>query len=71
MLENGAALKGDKASGANRVWTSTDKAVQAAGNKLVDIAATVDGNGRPDGRGVVALFDLGNNQMGTYLVEWS
>jgi len=72
LLENGAALRGDKPSGAtNRVWTSSDAAVQRAGNKLLDIAATVDGNGRPDGRGVVALFDLGDNQVGTYLLEWS
>jgi hypothetical protein len=71
LLENGAALRGDKASGANRVWTSTDAGVIAAGNRLVDIAATVDGNGRPDGAGVVALFDLGSNQVGTYRLEWS
>jgi hypothetical protein len=71
LLENGAALRGDQPSGSNRVWVSNDQAVKNAGNKLIDIAATVDGNGRPDGRGVVALFDLGNNQVGTYLVEWS
>jgi hypothetical protein len=71
LLENGAALEGDTPSGSNRIWTSPDAGVRAAGNRLVDIAATVDGNGRPDGRGVVALFDLGDNQTGSYLVEWS
>jgi hypothetical protein len=71
MLENGAALRGDKASGANRIWLSADPAVIATGNRLVDIAATVDGNGKPDGRGVVALFDLGDNQIGSYVLEWS
>jgi hypothetical protein len=71
LLENGAALRGDKASGANRVWQSTDAAVKAAGNRLLDIAPTVDASGRPDGRGVVALFDLGNNQTGSYLLEWT
>lgn len=71
LLENGAALRGDKASGGNRVWLSTDAGVMAAGNRLLDIAATVDGNGRADGRGVVALYDLGDNVVGTYLLEWS
>lgn len=71
LLENGAALSGDKPSGANRVWTSSDAAVQAAGNKLLDIAPTIGADGRPDGRGVVALFDLGNNQVGTYTLPWS
>jgi hypothetical protein len=71
LLENGAALRGDAASGANRVWVSSDAAVKAAGNKLLDIAPTIGADGRPDGRGVVALFDLGSNQVGTYLVEWS
>jgi hypothetical protein len=71
LLENGASLRGDKASGSNRVWQSTDAAVKAAGSRLLDIAPTVDAGGRPDGRGVVALFDLGNNQTGSYLLEWS
>src|SRR5262249_17005044 len=70
LLENGAALKGDSKSGHNRVWVSTDPAVKAAGNKLIDICAT-ETAGKPDGKGVVALFDLGNGQTGTYQLEWS
>ena len=70
MLENGAALKGDTQSGGNRIWISNDPAVKATGNKLVDIAPTCTA-GKPDGKGVVALFDLGNNVVGTYQLEWS
>jgi hypothetical protein len=71
LLENGAALRGDKPSGANRVWVSSDPGVIAAGSRLLDIAATIDSNGRPDGRGIVALFDLGDNAVGTYQLDWS
>lgn len=63
LLENGAALKGDSKSGHNRVWVSTDPAVKANGNKLIDIT--------PAPNGVTALFDLGNGQTGTYQLEWT
>lgn len=63
LLENGASLKGDEPSGHNRIWTSSDPAVKANGNKLIDIT--------PAPNGVVALFDLGNGQTGTYQLEWS
>jgi hypothetical protein len=63
LLENGASLKGDSPSGHNRVWLSNDAAVKANGNKLIDIT--------PAFNGVIALFDLGNGQTGTYQLEWS
>lgn len=63
LLENGASLIGDSPSGHNRVWISNDPAVKANGNKLIDIT--------PAPNGVVALFDLGNGQTGTYQLEWS
>jgi hypothetical protein len=70
LLENGAGVEGDRDNGDSRVWTSDDGIVQAAGNLLVDIAATVDDDGRPDGNGIIALFDLGNNDLGTYVLRW-
>ena len=71
VLDNGARCQGDTASGSSHVWVNPDKTVQQLKAPLVDIAATVDGNGRPDGRGFVALYDLGNGSIGTYVVPWS
>ena len=70
-LDNGASLQGDVASGTGRVWVNPDRTVQDLHAPLLDIAATVDGHGRPDGRGIVALYDLGNGSIGTYVVPWS
>lgn len=70
-LENGASLAGDRANGKNRIWTSPDKTVQATGNKLIDIAPTLDSKGVPDGKGVVATFVLGPDDIGSYILPWS
>jgi len=70
-LENGARCQGDTGSGNKHVWANPDKTVQDLKAPLIDIAPTVGGDGRPDGRGFVALYDLGNDQVGTYVVPWA
>lgn len=67
VAEDGARLKGDKANGANRVWTSKDPQVLASNGGhplLVDIFK------RDDGGGIEALFDLGGGDVRGYQVEW-
>jgi len=70
QLDNGASCQGDVASGTARVWVNHDKIVQDTGAPLLDIAPTVT-RGVPDGRGFVALYDLGGGNIGTYTVLWS
>jgi len=71
VLDNGARCAGDVASGNARVWVNPDKTVQQVGAALLDIAPTVGGDGQPDGRGFVALYDLKNGTVGTYVVPWA
>jgi hypothetical protein len=71
LLENGASLRGDQVSGRNRVFVNPDPLVRQRNARLIDIAPTVDGQGRPDGRGIEELRDLGNNEVGTYMIPWS
>jgi len=61
LLENGARIVGDVKSGKNFIWR--DKQVPAKA-KMIGIAA------RPDGRGIVALYDLGNGDTATYVGMW-
>lgn len=61
LLENGARLTGDKPSGKNHTWR--DPQVPARG-KLIGIAA------RPDGKGIVGLYDLGQGETATYEGFW-
>lgn len=64
MLYGNASLKGDKASGADRVWLSKDPQVIAAGEHLIDIAATRKGDG------IWVLYDLGGHDIRSYFVPW-
>jgi len=72
QLDNGASLRGDSAtSDPNvRIWANNDPAIRANNAPLLDIVPTVDGNGRPDGRGIVALYQL-SGQVATYEILWS
>ena len=70
QLDNGASCQNDVASGNSRVWVNHDKIVQDTKAPLLDICATVT-RGVPDGHGFVALYDLGNGNIGTYVVPWS
>ena len=72
-LENGASLHGDLPAGSGRVWINPDEVVRDLQAPLVDIAATVGPDGKPDGRGIVALYDLGASHGGVapYVVPWS
>jgi hypothetical protein len=71
QLDNGASLKGDTASGRGRVWVNPDQTVKNTKAPLLDIAPTIGTDGKPDGRGIVALYDLGGGNIGTYVVPWS
>jgi hypothetical protein len=67
LLDNGARMKGDKASGAAHTWR--DPSVPASA-RLIDISPSCGSDGKPDGQGVIAYYDLGNNQVGTYRGYW-
>jgi hypothetical protein len=71
LLENGASLRGDQPSGRNRVFVNPDPLVRSRNARLIDITPTVGNDGRPDGRGIEELRDLGNNEVGTYTILWS
>jgi len=72
QLDNGASLKGDSATSDpnTRIWANPDPTIKQTGAPLLDIVGTVDGNGRPDGRGIVALYNL-KGQVATYEILWS
>ena len=72
QLDNGASLRGDSStSDPNvRIWANNDPQIRATNAPLLDIVPTVDGNGRPDGRGIVALYQL-SGQVATYEILWS
>jgi len=71
LLENGASLHGDQANGNGRVCVSNNSTVIATGHKLIDITPTLDADGKPNGDGVIALYSLGDDDVGTYSLAWS
>lgn len=68
-LDNGARCEGDTPSGDGYVWLNPDKTVQQLHAPLLDIAATVGSDGKPNGDGFVALYDL-DGDIATYVVPW-